>query len=295
MPIQWSGRITSQQQLAGVIQGEAGSDPAAQFAVAATMYNRMSTAGPYVGGGSGDVTAVVLPSQFNGYNPNPNSNAMSLAGALMNGQAPPGGSTGNATFFAAPVQGNAAWAAPGGALFDPSTGGTNIGGNYFTDRLGAPSANFQAPNYTGAGTTIANGPVDSGAGANGGVGPDSDPLGTSVTMNPSGTSSTTSPTTTSASGAAQGTPIQTALQPEEVSQISSWITGIESAFGGGLKSAITAAETAAGTWLGSVQNWFTRAGLIFLGIVIVAIALIVIMWDHGGKTVVVQAAKAAAA
>ena len=36
----WSGSISSPQQLASVIQGEAGSDPASQFAVASVMYNR---------------------------------------------------------------------------------------------------------------------------------------------------------------------------------------------------------------------------------------------------------------
>lgn len=281
MPIQWSGRITSQQQLAGVIQGEAGGDPAAQFAVASTMYNRATISGPYVGGGSGDITAVVLPSQFNGYNPNPNQNAMTLAGALMNGQAPPGGSTGNAVFFAAPVQGNAAWAAPGGPLFQS---GTNIGGNYFSDQQGAPSGNFQAPTYTGAGSTIATGPPDTSSGGNPGT---TDPLGTSVTMNPTGTGTTTAP-------AAQGAPIQTALQPEESSFITSTVNQIEGAFGGAFTKALTAAETAAGTWLGSVQNWFIRAGVIFLGIVLIALALIVIMWDHGGKETVVNISKAAA-
>ena len=302
MPIQWSGRITSQAQLAGVIQGEAGNDPAAQFAVASTMYNRMSTPGPYIGGGSGDVSQVVLPTQFNGYNPAPNSNAMTLAGALMNGQAPPGGSTGNATFFAAPVQGNAAWAAPGGPLFQS---GTNIGGNYFSDQQGAPTANFQAPSYTGAGTTIANGPADAGGGAApGGVGPDSDPLGSSVTMNPSGTASTSGGSAAATSGtnapntnagAATGTPIQTSLQPEETNFITSTVQGIEKAFGSGLTATLKAAETAVGTYFAGLQNWFTRAGLILLGLVILAIALVVIMWDHGGKETVVQMGKVAAA
>ena len=295
MPIQWTGTITSQAQLAGVIQGEAGNDPAAQFAVASTMYNRMSTPGPYIGGGSGSVASVVLPTQFNGYNPSPNSNAMSLAGALMNGQPPPGGSTGNATFFAAPVQGNAAWAAPGGPLFQ---NGTNIGGNYFSDQQGAPSANFQPPSYTGAGTTIANGPADTSSGANPGSGDyltmnPSDPnygditnipvAGVNAPAGSTSTGSTTTPSTTPSTSTAQGAPIQTALQPEEQSFITSAISGIEKSFGSGTQAVITAAETALGTWFGSVQNWFTRAGLIVLGIVILAIALVVILWDHGGK------------
>ena len=94
--------------------------------------------------------------------------------------------------------------------------------------------------------------------------------------------------------AAQGAPIQTALQPEESSFITSTVNQIEGAFGGAFTKALTAAETAAGTWLGSVQNWFIRAGVIFLGIVLIALALIVIMWDHGGKETVVNISKAAA-
>jgi SLT domain-containing protein len=152
-----------------------------------------------------------------------------------------------------------------------------------------PSATVAADGstVTGSGSTLAQGPADQTSGANPNT---SDPLGSSVTMNPSGTS----PTTSSGTGA-QGTPIQTGLQPEEVSQIGTWITGIENAFGGGLKTTLTAAETGVATWLGSFQNWFTRAGLIVLGIVLIAIALIVIMWDHGGKETVVNIQKAAAA
>jgi hypothetical protein len=149
-----------------------------------------------------------------------------------------------------------------------------------------PAATVAADGSTvsGSGSTIANGPTDtSGTGDNSGVTPDSNPLGSSVTANPSGTSSTT------ASGTAQGAPIQTALQPEEVSQIGSWISGIESAFGSGLKSTLTAAETGLATYLGGVQNWFIRAGLIILGVVLLAVALVALMWDHGGKQVAVQA------
>jgi hypothetical protein len=144
---------------------------------------------------------------------------------------------------------------------------------------------------TGSGSTIANGPADASSGVAGGssagAGTTSSPLGTSVTANPAGTSST-------ASTPAQGTQIQTALQPEEQNFITSTVTGVENAFGGAFKSALTAAETSTATWLGSVQNWFTRAGLIVLGIVLVAIALVVIMWDHGGRQTVVNIQKAAA-
>lgn len=150
MPIQWSGRLTSPDQLASVIQGESAT-PEGQFAVASTMFNREQGLSGFngVGAGSNDITQVVTPTQFNGYNVAPSPYATSLANDLWNGGAPQGGDTGNATFFAAPVQGNAAWAAPGGPLFDPVTGGTNIGGNYFSDVQGAPTSNFQEPVYAG--------------------------------------------------------------------------------------------------------------------------------------------------
>lgn len=153
-----------------------------------------------------------------------------------------------------------------------------------------PSATVAADGSTvsGSGTTLASGAADGGQGANV-VGPDSDPLGTSVTMNPSGTSSTTS------TGTAQGAPIQTALQPEEVSQISSWITNIESAFGGGLKSTLTAAETGLATYFAGIQNWFIRAGLIVVGVILLAVALVALLWDHGGKETAQRFATVAAA
>lgn len=138
--------------------------------------------------------------------------------------------------------------------------------------------------FTGSGSTIASGPVDNSQGSL----PASDPTGTSVTQNPAGTGTTTAP-------AAQGAPVQQALQPEAVSQISSWILSIESAFGGGLKSVITAAETSAATWLGSTQNWFIRAGLIFLGVLVIIAALVILMWDHGGQQVAQQASRVIAA
>ena len=149
MPIQWGGQtLTSPTMLASVIQGEA-STPAGQFAVASVMYNRMTTPGPYLGGGSNDITQVVTPTQFNGYNPNPSANAQSLANDLWSGNAPQGGSTGNATFFAAPAASNASWANPsttsGQGLFGYGT--NNIGGNYYSDTQGPPTAAFQAPQY----------------------------------------------------------------------------------------------------------------------------------------------------
>lgn len=152
---------------------------------------------------------------------------------------------------------------------------------------------------TGSGSTIATGPADTASGANPGT---EDPLGSSVTENPGGLGSLPWNATPAGNAAnvstasvGQGTPVTQGLQQGTITAIGSWITGIETAFGGGLKSTLTAAETAAGTWLGSVQNWFTRAGLIVLGIVLAAIALVVIMWDHGGENVARQASRFAAA
>src|SRR5271170_4770135 len=103
MPIQWSGSISSPQQLASVIQGESGSQEG-QFAVASVMYNRVQA------GNFGDgITGVVTPTNFNGYNATPTPYAQSLADSLWNGDAPPGGTTGNALYFANPVGSTASW------------------------------------------------------------------------------------------------------------------------------------------------------------------------------------------
>jgi hypothetical protein len=121
------------------------------------MYNRGIGASGFTGpgagvfnSGNGSISDVVQPHQFNGfYNGTANSSAQGFANDLWNGNPPQGGNVGNSTYFAAPVSGNASWAQPNAPLFDPNTGGANIGGNYFTDRLGAPSSNFVAPQYGG--------------------------------------------------------------------------------------------------------------------------------------------------
>jgi Cell Wall Hydrolase len=263
--------------LAQTIQGEAGSNPANQFAVASTIYNRMQ-AGNFPGGS--DPNAIVnAPQQFVGFSATPNSSAQAMADAIQNGTLSSMGSTGNAVNFQ-----SGQTAANNGF----TNGGTNIGGNWFSDRFGAPTSNFQAPQYGGAGSAIATGNPDTSSGANPGT---TDPLGSSVTQNPSGTSSTT----TAGSNAGTGTPETQGLQTGTINAITGWITGIESAVGGVASGAIKSAETAAGTWLGSMQNWFSRAGLILLGVILIALALAVIMWDRGGKETIVNMGKAAAA
>ena len=80
-----------------------------------------------------------------------------------------------------------------------------------------------------------------------------------------------------------------------MSQISSWITNIENAFGGGLKSTLTAAETGLATYFAGIQNWFIRAGLIVVGVILLAVALVALLWDHGGKETAQRFATVAAA
>lgn len=155
-----------------------------------------------------------------------------------------------------------------------------------------PSATTAADgsSVTSSGAGIAEGPQDSASGFNAGDSVSQGGLG-SLPWN-------TTPTgaeNVSTADVGQGAQVTQGLQQGTIDAITKWIGGIESAFGGGLKSALTAAETAAGTWLGSVQNWFARAGLIFLGIVLIAIALVVILWDHGGEQVARQAGRFAAA
>lgn len=111
----------------------------------------------------------------------------------------------------------------------------------------------------------------------------------------SGGSATTGSTTSPSGDVGQGTPITQGLQQGTISAIGSWISGIESAFGSGLKSALTAGENAVGTYFAGLANWFARGFLIILGIVILAIGLIALLWDHGGKETVVQMGKMAAA
>lgn len=152
MPIQWIGILSSPSELASIIQGEA-STAEGQFAVASVMYNRLQS-----GQFGSSISSVVTPTNFNGFNPNPSSNAQQLADALWAGQAPPGGTTGNALYFAAPSPANAAWANPNtaqGAEFFQTA--TPVGGNYYSDQLGAPSANFQAPSFDGAQATGTSG------------------------------------------------------------------------------------------------------------------------------------------
>lgn len=143
--------------LAQTIQGEAGSDPAAQFAVAATIWNRMH-AGTFPGGT--DPTAIVnAPEQYVGIAGTPNATATAFAEAIQNGTLTSYGNPGNATDFQ-----SGQTAARNGF----TAGGANIGGNWFSDVFGSPSANFVPPSYAGLG--IAQGPDNTSSGIAAGSG-----------------------------------------------------------------------------------------------------------------------------
>jgi hypothetical protein len=163
------------------------------------------------------------------------------------------------------------------ALITPTSNWTCPGCNATASRLATNPANV-----TGSPLSSAAVPDNSSGGT-----PASDPTGTSVTMNPAGTGSTTAPP-------AQGTQIQTALQPEETSFITSTVNQIESAFGGAFAGALKSGQTAVATWFAGIENWFVRFGIIVLGIILVAIGLVVLMWDHGGQQVATTAGRVAA-
>lgn len=231
--------------LAQTIQGEA-SDPAGQFAVAATIANR-AKAGTFPGGS--DPTAIVnAPQQYVGYAATPSANAQALADAIQNGTLDQFGTTGNAVNF----QSGPTAAANG------LTAGTNIGGNWFSDQFGAPTPNFVAPVLGGAGGTLAS---------------DGGTLLTTVAGPVAG-----------AANPAQGQQVQVGIQPSAVQDIQGWIAGIAK----GLWTSTW--DTVSSTFL-NIQNWFIRAFVIVVGIVILAIGLLKIT---GTDKVVVQAVKTAA-
>jgi hypothetical protein len=145
--------------VAATIQGEAGSNPANQFAVASVIYNRMQ-AGNFPGGG--DPYAIVnAPSQFVG-SATPNASAQQFADAIAAGNLSQYGTTGNATYF----QTTGSNTTLGGVGYD-------IGGNAFSDVWGAPSSNFTAPAYGASAPAGTPGTGDIPAGGDyGGLNPD---------------------------------------------------------------------------------------------------------------------------
>lgn len=122
--------------LAGIIQGEA-SNPADQFGVASTIFNR-SQAGSFPGG-SNPFSVATAPSQFSAF-PNgmqtPTPFATQLAQSTIDGTLPSMGNTGNATYYNA-----AGFAYP--SLSNNSYSPTS---NAYSDAFQQPpSNNFQLP------------------------------------------------------------------------------------------------------------------------------------------------------
>lgn len=277
--------------LAQTIQGEAGNDPAAQFAVAATIYNRVR-AGTFPGGRN--PTAIVnAPSQYVGFAATPNATARALAEAIEANTLSQIGETGNATYF----QSGATAAASG------LTAGANIGGNFFSDAFGAPSGRFVPPALSQA-TVAALGPPDrsSGlsAGSNAGL---SDYLNSAMgtAENIAGDVALLAldaafPGAGQAAqalglGGGSGDKVEVGLQPQATSTIGGWIADIEGAVGDAFGKAMGSALTGVGTWFGALQNWFVRGGLILLGLIIVFAALTALMAQTGpGKAVLKLAA-----
>jgi hypothetical protein len=83
------------------------------------------------------------------------------------------------------------------------------------------------------------------------------------------------------------------LGPGTTKPIGDWIKEIMSGFGQETDKVLGAGQNAVANYFGGISNWFVRAFLIFLGIVLVAIGLIVLMWDHGGEQVATKVMKVA--
>jgi hypothetical protein len=222
--------------LAQTIQGEAGSNPANQFAVAAAIANR-AQAGSFPGGS--DPSAIVnAPSQFVGFSGTPNASAQAFAAAIEAGTLGNYGDLGNATSFQ-----SGQTAANNGF----TAGGANIGGNWFSDRFGAPSSSFVAPSF--AGGQLAQGPDNSSSGLAAGSGAGSTHSGWMDFMQ-----SFPGMVTPSAPGGSSG-------------------SSGSSSGGGIFQPLIDAFNKAVATAFGATANWFTRGFVIIIGLVIVALGL----------------------
>jgi N-acetylmuramoyl-L-alanine amidase len=293
-----TARGSLRDTLASVIQGEAGGQGTVGMqAVGAVIANRAAT---NFSGYGGDLQSQVLaPNQFQGQSGTPSGTAYSVADALIAGNNPD--PTGGALYYANPGASSASW-----ARNLNSSNALKIGDHYFTDNTnGVPFTG------SGAGSTIADGSPNNSSGlaaGSGGTGGDyvtANPDGTSSTGDltqypvagvnaPSGQSSTSSQGGGMTADAGQGSPVTQGLQQGTIDAITKWVNSIESATGGAFSGALKSAQTAVGTLFGGVENWFIRAGLIVLGIILIAVALVVILWDHGGQQVAQQAVKVAA-
>lgn len=165
-------------------------------------------------------------------------------------------------------------AAPQGGAADPRTD-TQAGGE------AAPSGGA-TPGAGNGTTTAGNGSGNGGgAGAGGGGGGGGGGLGGIA----------------GAAGGGQAIPIDLQLLgPGTTKPITGWVDQIMKGFGTEAQNITTASIKTVDTYfsnlLGGISNWFVRAFLILLGIIIIAIGLIVLMWDHGGEQVALNVRKA---
>jgi hypothetical protein len=301
--------------LASVIQGEAGNQgPTGMLAVGAVIQNRANS---NFGGYGGDLMSQMLArNQFQGQAA-PTSASYAAADQILSGNyADP---TGGATSYANPGASSASW-----ARNLNSSNSLQIGDHFFTDNQnGAPFT----PNFSGSGGTIADGSPDTSSGLGAGSSVSANPSGTDpgfgdITQFPvagvnapangggtgagvgndqgtpnlgGGVSQSSGPVGDVSPDQPMSSPVKVTLQPGVTKAVGDWISNIESSFGSGLASTLKAAETATANYFGGLTNWVVRGLLILLGIVLIAIGLIVLMWDHGGKETVVNLGKVATA
>lgn len=269
--------------IAQTIQGEAGSDPAAQFAVASTIYNRIK-AGSFPGG-KNPAAIVNAPSQFTGFAATPNASARALESAILDGTLPTLGDTGTATYF----QSGAAARANG------LTAGANIGGNFFSDRFGGPTAGFKPPALA-AGAVMADGPPDASSGLNAGFNhslnsflagsEDLAMLGAKLALDAAVPGASVVVDAVTGGG---GDQVDVGLKPEATSTIGGWIAGIEGAVGTAFGNAMAGTFKSLKIGFDSLTNWFVRGGLIVLGLIIIFAALAAIMSQTSAGKVAVKA------
>lgn len=296
-----------QYTVAQIIQGEAGT-PAGQFAVAATIQNRVA-AGNF---GSNALDVVNAPGQFTGHltgSGGPGAvpalsavtpQSQAYADAIDNGTLSNYGSTGNALYFQS-NQGQPSTVVGGSSV--------NIGGNYFTDRQGQPSSNFQPPVYGGT-----DGPSTSPAIQTGSTSGDSVTMGGSANTGdlsqyqvkgvnaPADPISGTSPDASSAGnasapqgksdGSGSGTPVDvTNIKDEGLNGANAQASATQDLTKGLAADTGSIATTGTG-WLSSifsgVTDVFVRSGFVLLGIVVLLGAFLFFYIDaqsgHGAAT-----------
>jgi hypothetical protein len=129
-----------------------------------------------------------------------------------------------------------------------------------------PADTVPADGSSGAGATIAAGPPDASAGVTAGSGAVS--------------SSGAGGAVAAAAGAGQGAPVTLGIQASLQSALANWITGAETGTFNAVKGALA-------NLFPDIQNWFVRAGLIVLGIVLMAIGLMELA-DPGQGTKLVK-------